>query len=111
MLSGLLPGTLDVLVLRALSAGPNHGYGVARWVRDATSGALVIEEGALYTALHRLEKAGLLLARWKPSETGRRAKYYALTPAGRRVLKEQTTTWRRSAAALIKVLGGPRETT
>ena len=109
MLAGILPGTLDVLVLRALAETPNHGYGVARWVRQTTEGALVIEEGALYTALHRLEKAGLLTARWKPSETGRRAKYYALTPAGRRVLKQQTRTWRKSAAALVKILGGPLE--
>jgi len=111
MLAGLLPGTLDVLVLKALATRPNHGYGVARWVREMTDGALVIEEGALYTALHRLEKAGLLLAEWKPSTTGRRAKYYAVTPEGRRVLKQQTAAWRRSAAALFKVLGTPRRET
>jgi transcriptional regulator len=108
MLAGLLPGTLDVLVLKALAARPNHGYGVARWARDLTDGDLVIEEGALYTALHRLEKAGLLTADWKISETGRRARFYALTRKGRRVLEEQTETWRRSAAALFKVLGGAR---
>jgi transcriptional regulator len=108
MLTGLLPGTLDVLVLKTLAAAPNHGYGVARAVREATDGALVIEEGALYTALHRLERAGLLHADWKASETGRRAKYYALTARGRRVLAEQTETWHRSAAALVKVLGAPR---
>ena len=65
MLFGLLPGTLDVLVLRALDEKPTHGYGVARWVRDATDGELNIEEGALYTALHRLEKRGLLRADWR----------------------------------------------
>ncbi len=108
MLAGLLPGTLDVLVLKALAGRPTHGYDVARWVRETTDGALVIEEGALYTALHRLEKAGLLTAEWKRSETGRRAKMYALTASGRRVLREQTETWRRSAAALFKVLGTPR---
>jgi PadR family transcriptional regulator len=108
MLAGLLPGTLDVLVLKTLAEQPNHGYGIARWVRDTTAGDLLIEEGALYTALHRLERAGLLRAEWKASETGRRAKYYALTPQGRRVLKEQSETWRRSAAALFKVLGAPR---
>ena len=108
MLTGLLAGTLDVLVLRAVASRANHGYGVARWVRETTDGALVVEEGALYTALHRLQKAGLLSAEWKTSETGRRAKYYSLTPAGRRVLKEQTATWHRSAAALFKVLGAPR---
>jgi transcriptional regulator len=104
MLFGLLPGTLDVLVLKALAASPNHGYGVARWVRDATDDELVIEDGALYTALHRLEKRGLLRAGWKASETNRRAKYYALTARGARVLEEQTRAWRRSAAALSKVL-------
>jgi len=105
MLARLVPGTLDVLVLKALHGRSNHGYGVARWVRETTGGDLVIEEGALYTALHRLEKAGLLSSRWKASETGRRAKYYTLTASGRRALEEQTAVWRRSAAALVKVLG------
>ena len=104
MLFGLLPGTLDVLVLKAIEDAPNHGYGVARWVREATDAALVIEDGALYTALHRLEHRGLLRADWKPSETNRRAKYYALTAKGRRVLDQQVEAWRRSAAALSKVL-------
>jgi PadR family transcriptional regulator len=102
-----MPGTLDVLVLKALESGAHHGYGVARWVRETTDGELVIEEGALYTALHRLEKSGLLSAAWKTSETGRRAKYYVLTARGRRVLEEQTATWHRSAAALFRVLGAP----
>ena len=104
MLLGLLPGTLDVLVLKALADAPNHGYGVARWVRDATDDELVIEDGALYTALHRLEHRGLLRADWKPSESNRRAKYYRLTAKGTRVLNQQTAAWRRSAAALSKVL-------
>ena len=104
MLFGLLPGTLDVLVLRAVADSPNHGYGIARWLREATDGDLVIEDGALYTALHRLEARALLRADWKPSDTGRRAKYYALTARGRRALDEQTKTWRRTAAALSKVL-------
>ena len=107
MLFGLVPGTLDVLVLKALATRGNHGYGVARWVRETTDGEFVIEEGALYTALHRLEKKGLLVAEWKESETGRRARYYSLTAPGRRALKEQTETWRRSAAALFKVLDAP----
>jgi PadR family transcriptional regulator PadR len=105
MLGGLLPGTLDMLVLKAVAARSHHGYGLARWVREISEGELVIEEGALYTALHRLEKNGLLVATWKSSETGRRAKYYALTAKGRRVLTEQIDTWSRSAAALFKVLG------
>jgi transcriptional regulator len=110
MLFGLLPGTLDVLVLKALDAAPNHGYGIARWIRTQTDDELVVEDGALYTALHRLEHRQLLRADWRASETNRRAKYYALTAKGRRVLDEQTRAWRRSAAALSKVLdGAPRK--
>jgi PadR family transcriptional regulator PadR len=104
MLAGMLQGTLDVLVLKALSEGPQHGYGVAAWIRDTTDEALHIEDGALYTALHRLEKGGLLKAVWGVSDANRRAKYYSLTPRGRRVLHEQTATWRRTAEALFKVL-------
>jgi PadR family transcriptional regulator PadR len=110
MLFGLLPGTLDVLVLKAIAASPNHGYGIARWVRDATNDELVLEDGALYTALHRLEKRGLLRSDWKSSETNRRAKYYSLTAKGRDVLDEQTRAWRRSARALSRVLNrAPRK--
>ena len=110
MLFGLLPGTLDVLVLKSIAASPNHGYGIARWVREATNDELVIEDGALYTALHRLEKRGLLRSDWKSSETNRRAKYYALTAKGRQVLDEQTQAWRRSARALSRALNrGPRK--
>lgn len=104
MLFGLVPGTLDVLLLKAIGDSPNHGYGIARWLRETTAGDLVIEDGALYTALHRLEARGFLRADWKTSETNRRAKYYALTAKGRRALDEQTRTWRRTAAALAKVL-------
>lgn len=104
MLFNLLPGTLDLLVLRALTDGPAHGYGVARWVRESTGEAFAIEDGALYTALHKLEKAGLLRAKWGVSEANRRAKYYSLTAKGRRVLAEQTSMWRRSAGALFKAL-------
>ena len=107
MLFGVMPGTLDVLVLKALDAGVSHGYGVARWVRETTDGTLVIEEGALYTALHRLEKRGLLKSQWKGSDTGRQAKFYSLTATGRSALKEQTATWHRSAEALFKVLSAP----
>jgi transcriptional regulator len=104
MLVGILQGTLDVLVMKALTDGPAHGYGVARWIHETTDEALAIEDGALYTALHRLEKSGLLKSTWGLSETNRRAKYYSLTAKGRRVLREQTETWRRNAAALFKVL-------
>lgn len=106
MLFGLLPGTLDVLVLRAVAGAPNHGYGIARWLREVTDGELVIEDGALYTALHRLEARGLLRADWKASETNRRARFYGLTAKGRRALDDQTKAWRRTAATLSKVLDG-----
>ena len=107
MMFGVMPGTLDVLVLKALDTGASHGYGIARWVRETTDGEVAIEEGALYTALHRLEKRRLLKSQWKESDTGRRAKFYALTPEGRRVLLEQTATWHRKAGALFKVLDAP----
>src|SRR5690349_17681676 len=100
----LLKGTLDVLVLKALIWGPRHGYAVARWIEDATSGALQIEEGALYHALHRLEKKGRLTSEWGVSETNRRAKYYTLTAAGRRQLAAQTATWTRYAEVVTAAL-------
>lgn len=105
MLLGLLPGTLDVLVLKALADGANHGYGVARWIHETTDEELVIEDGALYTALHRLEKNGLLRAEWGASDANRRAKYYSLTLKGQRALRDQTEAWWRTAEALFKVLG------
>ena len=109
MIFGLVPGTLDVMVLKALAAGANHGYGVAKWLRDTTDGLFVIEDGALYTALHKLEQQGLLKSEWGASDANRRAKFYSLTAKGRKVLYEQTATWRKSAAALFKVLDAPRK--
>ena len=100
----LLPGTLDVLVLKALTWGPRHGYAVARWLEDATGGALQVEEGALYHALHRLEQRGWVSAEWGVSETNRRAKYYSLDPAGRQQLVAQTATWTRYAEAVFAAL-------
>ena len=100
----LLQGTLDLLVLRALRPGASHGYGVARWVRETTDGALEIEDGALYTALHRLEKRGWVESEWGLSENNRRAKYYALTERGRAQLQEQESAWTRYAEAVFKVL-------
>ena len=100
----LLKGTLDVLVLKALTWGPRHGYAVARWVEDATGGALQIEEGALYHALHRLEKQGWVESEWGVSEANRRAKYYVLTHAGRQQLVAKTTTWTRYAEAVFAAL-------
>jgi PadR family transcriptional regulator, regulatory protein PadR len=109
MIAGLVPGTLDLMVLKALADAPNHGYGVARWVREMTENHFVIEDGALYTALHRLEKQGLLKATWGASDANRRAKFYSLTAKGRRALDQQAAAWRRSATALFKVLdSGPR---
>lgn len=100
----LLQGTLDVLVLKALIFGPEHGYGVARWISETTDGGLEIEEGALYTALHRMEKRGWLQSDWGQSENNRRAKFYALTEEGRTQLASGTRTWARYAEAVFKVL-------
>jgi transcriptional regulator len=100
----LLKGTLDVLVLKALTWGPRHGYAVARWLDDATHGTLQIEEGALYHGLHRLEKRGWVTAEWGLSEANRRAKYYTLTVDGRQQLVAQTATWTRYAEAVFMAL-------
>jgi PadR family transcriptional regulator PadR len=100
----LLRGTLDVLVLKALTWGPRHGYAVSRWIEDATRGTLQVEEGALYHALHRLEKRAWVVSEWGASETNRRAKYYTLTPAGRQQLARQTDTWTRYAEAVFAAL-------
>ncbi len=102
----LLQGTLDVLVLKTLSWGPRHGYAVARWIADTTAEELVVEEGALYTALHRLEKRGWLESEWGLSDTGRRAKFYQLTAEGRTQLRDQTQRWSRYARAVFRVLEG-----
>jgi transcriptional regulator len=100
----LLQGTLDLLVLRALTEGPRHGYAVAHWVRDTTDGALAVEEGALYTSLHRLEGRGWVSGEWGLSENNRRAKYYSLTAAGRSALAREASTWTKYADAVFKVL-------
>jgi transcriptional regulator len=101
----LLQGTLDLLILKALAAsGSLHGYGVARWIQEATGDALVVEEGSLYPALHRLERRGLLRARWGASEANRRAKYYLLTRAGRDHLERETASWQRFSAAMARAL-------
>jgi transcriptional regulator len=100
----LLQGTLDVLLLKTLAWGPKHGYAVARWIAEATDDDLQIEEGALYTALHRMEKRGWIESEWGLSDTGRRAKFYQLTRAGRQQLQLQTQRWTRYASAVFKVL-------
>ncbi len=100
----LLQGTLDVLVLRTLAWGPKHGYAVAKWIAETTEDDLQIEEGALYTALHRMEKRGWIESEWGLSDTGRRAKFYQLTAAGRQQLQLQTQRWARYARAVSRVL-------
>ncbi|HYN08371.1 MAG TPA: PadR family transcriptional regulator [Vicinamibacterales bacterium] len=102
----LVQGTLDLLVLRTLTDGPKHGYGMATRVHVLTGGALAIEDAALYQALHRLDRQGLVDAEWRPSENNRRARYYTLTAAGRRRLREETANWRRYARAVEAVLHG-----
>jgi PadR family transcriptional regulator, regulatory protein PadR len=98
-----LQGTLDVLILRALEGGPLHGYDVVAWIFDATGGLLEIEEGALYTALHRMEARDWLAARWATSPKGRRAKYYRLTAEGRRQLRQGEREWIRFSGAVTNV--------
>lgn len=100
----LMQGTLDLLVLRALARGPMHGYGIAVMTHERTAGDLVIEDAALYQALHRLDRQGLVEAEWGPSDNNRRARYYTLTPAGRRRLREETASWRRYSRAVEAVL-------
>ena len=100
----LLQGTLELLILRTLATGEKHGYEIAEWIHAASAEALAIEEGALYPALHRLELRGLLTAEWDVSTNNRRAKYYRLTQAGRRRLKETTESWRRTSTAINLVL-------
>lgn len=106
----LLQGTLDLVVLKALMFGPRHGYEVARWVRTTTDGELKVDDGALYTALHRLQKRGWLKAEWGVTEQNRRAKYYALTAAGRRQLATESSSWERYANAMLKVLSATADT-
>lgn len=102
----LLQGTLDLLVLRCLQAGPRHGYAIASTVRDQTGGDLSVEDAALYQSLHRLHRQDLVDAEWAPSENNRRARFYTLTAAGRRRLREETTNWRRYVRAVDAVLQG-----
>jgi transcriptional regulator len=107
----LLQGTLDMMILKTLSFAPNHGYGVARRIRQASGDVLEIEEGSLYPALHRLERRGFLTAEWQRSESNRRAKFYRLTPRGRAQLEADTSRWKQMAAAVGKVMGAaPRAT-
>jgi transcriptional regulator len=96
----LLPGTLDLLILKAVSLGPQHGYGVLLRIEQITGNALSIEQGALYPALYRLENQGLLDTEWGTSDNNRKAKFYTLTTRGRRRLKEETDRWNRTVGAM-----------
>jgi transcriptional regulator len=101
----LLQGTLELLILRTLASGEKHGYEIAEWIHMASAEALSVEEGALYPALHRLELRGLLAASWDVSAANRRAKYYRLTPSGRKRLKDSTESWLRASGAVNRVVG------
>ena len=101
---GLLRGTLDVLILKALTWGPRHGYAVAEWVKAVTDEELLLEEGPLYTALHRLERKGWLTSEWGYSDNNRKAKYYRLTRSGRKRVERETREWQRTSAILGRFL-------
>lgn len=100
----ILPGTLDLLILRAVSLGPLHGYGILLRIEQISGKALLVEQGALYPGLFRLVRQGLLKARWGTSENNRRAKFYELTAAGRKRLQEETQSWNRLVAAMASAL-------
>jgi transcriptional regulator len=106
----LLPGTLDLLILKAVSLGKLHGYAVLQRIEQISGGALQIQQGALYPALYRLEHQGLIASEWGTSENNRRAKYYTLTPVGRRRFGEETASWNRLADAIARSLAAtPQE--
>lgn len=105
----ILPGTLDLLILKAVSLGPLHGYGILLRIGQISGGALLVEQGALYPALFRLVKQGLLKANWGTSENNRRAKFYELTAAGRKRLREEAEGWNRLAAAIGAALAATPE--
>ncbi len=102
--TALLQGTLDVLILKVLALDPMHGLGISRRIAQVTGGTFQVKPGSLFPALHRMEEAGWLSADWGESENGRRAKYYRLTRAGRRQLKEETAQWERIVAAMSSAL-------
>jgi len=103
----LIKGTLDVLILKTLSAGALHGYGISRSLRDTTQNDFDVEEGALYPALRRLEKRGYVEAEWGVTDTGREAKFYRLTTAGTAELASSVKAWHRYVSAMARVLGSP----
>jgi transcriptional regulator len=103
--SGLLQGTLELLVLKTLSWGAMHGYGIASWIETATGDVLRVEEGSLYPALYRMTRKRWITGEWGISENNRRAKYYTLTPEGERQFREQMSGWRRFASAVNQAIG------
>ncbi len=104
MANDLFTGTLDILILKAVSWGPRHGYAIGRWIRETTGDELTVQEGALYPALHRLARKGLLAEEWGVTDTGREAKYYSLTPKGRAQLRAEVARWTRFARAVSTAL-------
>jgi len=106
--SDLFTGSLDLLILKAVSWGPLHGYAIGRWIRQSTSDVLSIQEGALYPALHRLERKGLLEEEWGLTETNREAKFYRLTPAGRKHLTREVARWRDYSRVMTAALDAAR---
>jgi transcriptional regulator len=102
--SNLFTGTLDLLILQTLRAGPKHGYGIGKWLADVTGGEVELEESALYPALHRIEKRGLIEGEWGLTDTGRKARFYSLTPKGNRALERETSRWEAHAGAVFAVL-------
>lgn len=104
--SDLPQGTLDLLILRIIFLGPNHGYGIAQRMQQISHDVVQVQQGSLYPALHRLENRGLLAAEWKETETGRRAKFYRLTAKGKTQLKDETESWARLTDAVGLILGG-----
>ena len=105
----LLQGTLDLLILRTLIFGPQHGQGIARAIQETSEEELLVEHGALYPALQRLEDRGWISAKWGTSANNRRARFYSLTAAGRKQLVKETTKWKRLAAAIGRILGPEAE--
>jgi len=108
MAGNLYTGTLDLLILRTLEGEPVHGYGIARRIRDRTDGVLEVEQGALYPAVHRLNRKGWIRGEWGETETGRRARFYSLTDKGRTALRKEAARWDAHATAVYAVLG-PQE--
>src|SRR4029450_2142614 len=103
----VLQGTLEFLILRTLAWGPQHGFGIAKWIKTVTDGRLQIEDGALYPALHRMAQKKLIAAEWGVTESGRRARYYELTPLGREALQRQTTGWTNYASPGQQIIATP----